>query len=781
MSVYNRRLAELMGKEIKGTKILTVREQQELYNLLERQDADVQTSRKTLTQIVNTTTRIELETAEHVVFSSGGNVGLNSHTLTLGANLTTSGSNLTLAASGAYTLTVAGSSIVSGTNTGDETLAATSGLTLSNHVLAVGAGDGIDVLTNSIAVDVTDLLGTGITESSNNLIIDQAFSPTWTGEHVFQGNMTTRHILPEATDTYDIGSTTKLFRKGYLSEIDAIIFAQLTKTVVGGWLSLAQDEGAFPANVAAADATIDFGKAMTVGDFLEIRAALKVEYIQVGSLVTGTTYNVTRNLDGTGANDWAAGSVWQAKRNGAGFIDLNSYDTPRIQLLTQGATYNAQTEVLRIGDLNANWGYASATYGMAIGEYGSGKVNLTLDPTNGYRLRTYNVTQFSVTPNLLKFGSNVGAAGTTALVISGAAQTYNSETLGDGDLLIGDNTASKANVLWDKSAGTMLFRGGTTVGLTLDTTGTLSAGPVTLDSNGIRIPNVDVTENPGAYSYSIYEGSYNVLEIWSTGDGGIGYIGANNSGLVLRSTRDSSNALLYLDCLNTAEVSSHIYMIAGVDTGYIELMSDVIGLTGGATNISTPTTISYNSTTTLLVEQDGVKDNVLVVDTTNGAVGIMQAATSGVPLSVYGRGDGGSVLRLNTSRAWEFQQDGADGAGACLRLRDLNTAKSFYIDTSGTFAVRKVDGSSTLAKFDMVNLRLGINDTSPAEALDVTGNINCTGVIKVDDVQVVGNRVIDSRIDDSLGSAFNTEHNAAAGVIDAIRDAMIDHGLIAAS
>jgi len=34
--------------------------------------------------------------------------------------------------------------------------------------------------------------------------------------------------------------------------------------------------------------------------------------------------------------------------------------------------------------------------------------------------------------------------------------------------------------------------------------------------------------------------------------------------------------------------------------------------------------------------------------------------------------------------------------------------------------------------------KVGINDTAPAEALDVTGNINATGVVKVDDVQVVG-------------------------------------------
>jgi hypothetical protein len=42
-----------------------------------------------------------------------------------------------------------------------------------------------------------------------------------------------------------------------------------------------------------------------------------------------------------------------------------------------------------------------------------------------------------------------------------------------------------------------------------------------------------------------------------------------------------------------------------------------------------PLTINTNSTNALLVEQDGVKDNVLVVDTTNGRVGINKAPTLG--------------------------------------------------------------------------------------------------------------------------------------------------------
>jgi len=60
---------------------------------------------------------------------------------------------------------------------------------------------------------------------------------------------------------------------------------------------------------------------------------------------------------------------------------------------------------------------------------------------------------------------------------------------------------------------------------------------------------------------------------------------------------------------------------------------------------------------------------------------------------------------------------------------------------------------------------------------DISGNINATGVYKVDDVQVVGNRVVDARCDDAVNSGDATTD----GVIDALRDAMITHGLIAAA
>lgn len=75
--------------------------------------------------------------------------------------------------------------------------------------------------------------------------------------------------------------------------------------------------------------------------------------------------------------------------------------------------------------------------------------------------------------------------------------------------------------------------------------------------------------------------------------------------------------------------------------------------------------------------------------------------------------------------------------------------------------------------------RVGINDSVPAQILDVTGNIDCTGVYMVDDVQVVNNRVIDIRCNDAINPA--AWDATTAGVLTSLRDAMITHGLIAAA
>lgn len=87
------------------------------------------------------------------------------------------------------------------------------------------------------------------------------------------------------------------------------------------------------------------------------------------------------------------------------------------------------------------------------------------------------------------FGDNLRNPGDTALSIFSIDTTYNSEDFSEGDVMLGDNSTSKANMLWDKSAGTLKFRGGTTVQAYINTTGAITAGAgnVIINSTGITL------------------------------------------------------------------------------------------------------------------------------------------------------------------------------------------------------------------------------------------------------------------------------------------------------
>lgn len=304
--------------------------------------------------------------------------------------------------------------------------------------------------------------------------------------------LVTFNIRPQATDTYDIGTSTILYRKIWASEIEALIFAQNVITIIGGWLLIGHGEGAVNEDVDTTETEIDFGdNNLAANDFVLFRNNGQVEYMQVTSQVSGNVWNVTRNLDGSGANAWPKGTPYvNLGYNGDGRIELNSNDSPRMSLIGQGATYNGQVEWLRIGDLNGDWGYSSEDFGIAIGRYLANRANLTFDSTNGIRLREHDVTKIHLQQDGdVLIGEDTSAAATTNIAIFTNAQTYNSESVSAGDVLIGDNSASKANILWNKSHGRFHIRSGTTTQLHITADGELSAGAgaVILDSDGITL------------------------------------------------------------------------------------------------------------------------------------------------------------------------------------------------------------------------------------------------------------------------------------------------------
>lgn len=127
---------------------------------------------------------------------------------------------------------------------------------------------------------------------------------------------------------------------------------------LGGYVIVSKGAGLIAEDIASGETTVDFGETMTVGDWVKIQTRdaegnFPVEWMLVGSLVTGTTYNVTRDVDGSGAKSWKSGTPFAViGQNGDNRIELIAGASATVQLITQGATWNAYTVQAEMSTVN---------------------------------------------------------------------------------------------------------------------------------------------------------------------------------------------------------------------------------------------------------------------------------------------------------------------------------------------------------------------------------------------------------------------------------------------
>ena len=356
-------------------------------------------------------------------------------------------------------------------------------------------------------------------------------------------NPTGNDVLPTAGYDINLGSLAFKYLTLHAAELWVeTLVAQNTIATIGGRI-LVGPTTILTADLAPAGTSISVKhNQMAVGDIAYLEANGQVEFIRIETGPTGVgpyTYTVTRNLDGSGANQWYAGdALFNTGTTGDGFMDLYSVSgvlagagPTIVGNVRNSNTYNDWDAHWAIGNLNGLYGYASDTYGVALGEYAATVSHLTIDSTDGIRFFSGTVTIISqwtgstitIGPTSLDhvvvtstgiqlkdntvvrgewqtdgdifIGSDISLPGLTYLAIFAGAQTYNGEAVSAGDMLIGDNSASKANIFWDKSAGQLVFRGGTTAQGVINTDGTVvfggfsygTYGNVQLNSNGLAM------------------------------------------------------------------------------------------------------------------------------------------------------------------------------------------------------------------------------------------------------------------------------------------------------
>lgn len=351
------------------------------------------------------------------------------------------------------------------------------------------------------------------------------------------------YVNPATPYTINLGQLSNKYLTLYAAElwVETLVAAD-TMATIGGRIIVAPTTS-YIADVDSLDTTIDVKhNQMASGDRVVSEANGAVEWMAITSSATtitgGYRYSVTRDLDGSGANDWYAGdALVNTGTTGDGFIDLYSYSgiiagstagPTIVGNVRTGTTYSNYTPHWAIGNLIGLYGYGSTTYGSAFGRYGSGYSWVSVDDTNGIRLMYYSVTlaQWDTSGNILVgqtsagesniyissagdfyarssttqkvriqgdgdvfIGTDVSNPVTTSFAIFTNAQTYNSESVSAGDVLIGDNSSGNANIFWDYSAARLNFRGGTTTQAYIDTDGAVNAGGgvVELNSSGIEI------------------------------------------------------------------------------------------------------------------------------------------------------------------------------------------------------------------------------------------------------------------------------------------------------
>jgi hypothetical protein len=179
------------------------------------------------------------------------------------------------------------------------------------------------------------------------------------------------------------------------------------------------------------------------------------------------------------------------------------------------------------------------------------------------------------------------------------------------------------------------------------------------------------------------------------------------------------------------------------------------------------------------------------IDSSNSNAAIVQGETlvaaSSYKLSLWYKTAASKTINLDlrdTSNAVYLKSNGAWAVDYSYITLPAATAWTQYVlyfmshasYTAYQLSIGPQSAASSSFYIDNVSIEeTGILANSPIST-DGT-DVDNSGVYKVDAVQVVGNRVIDARCDDAINSGDATTD----GVIDSLRDAMIQHGLLAAA
>lgn len=274
-------------------------------------------------------------------------------------------------------------------------------------------------------------------------------------------------VLPGSSVADDLGDYNRMWRTLYAAELYVeTLVAQDVLSTIGGRILVAPTTSLI-ADAAAAAATIDVKhNNLALNDYILLKAApggvAQIEVMQVTSGATGITggyrYSVTRNKDGTGANDWVTGDAVAnlGYAAGEGYIELTSTSTihsdlgPNITIYTRNATtnWNDVDPTVAVGNLESFVDYSTYEVGFAVGNDlaltpSTGFQGLTADRTDGLRL--FNVGLEMYDSANLRIQADPTATGTDAMLWAGLSPSDKRFVVtGDGDVWLSTLAVSES-------------------------------------------------------------------------------------------------------------------------------------------------------------------------------------------------------------------------------------------------------------------------------------------------------------------------------------------------
>lgn len=231
-------------------------------------------------------------------------------------------------------------------------------------------------------------------------------------------------------------------------ELQTTIFTKREVQVTGGTLGIFKSAGVLLEDVTVTTGTFTIKikdpqgaheRLFSVNDVLRLKDATNDTWVKVTAVTDSTThytYTVQYQSGTSGVTYYAGQAVanYGSSSSRSGHIILTADDTnaPFIALRKHAnSPWTSVTELLKIGNLNGSWGYTSEKFGVAIGEYASGKANIVIDEDGSLRIRNYTTDIIRLSGLDATIENVLKLSGTSAALSIGASPPT-SKTTGTG-------------------------------------------------------------------------------------------------------------------------------------------------------------------------------------------------------------------------------------------------------------------------------------------------------------------------------------------------------------